>query len=352
MATGFSKLLLEWHSGHQRNMPWVGSKDPYFVWLSEIILQQTRVEQGTPYYLAFIKKYPTVRHLASAPRDEVMKMWEGLGYYSRAVNMHSTAQQVTDEFNGVFPDDFATLIKLKGIGSYTAHAILSYAFGQPYAVADGNVLRILSRYYGINDPVDLPEGKNRITALAQRLLDKKNPGAFNQAMMDMGATVCKPAAPLCSECPFRKQCVAFRTGTVELFPVKAKKTARTSRSFHFLVFYDGKNTILQQRTGKDIWHQLYQFPAVESKVLMTEKKLKADPVFKEWTAGFKGEMQTGEVFQQQLTHRNITARFYFFRVQSVKPYCRPGSVVTPVNALKDYSFPGVIRNFLKRNMYF
>ncbi|HRG85853.1 MAG TPA: A/G-specific adenine glycosylase, partial [Chitinophagales bacterium] len=195
MRKTFTQKLFRWYSLYKRNLPWIGSNDPYKVWLSEVILQQTRVEQGLSYYQKFVKKYPDIQQLANSPHDEVMKMWEGLGYYSRARNMHSTAKQVVEELNGRFPDTYEGLIQLKGIGQYTAHAILSYAYKKPFAVVDGNVLRVLARYFGIREAIDTPKGKSLIQQQADSLLDKKEPDVFNQAMMDFGALICKPRQP-------------------------------------------------------------------------------------------------------------------------------------------------------------
>ena len=199
----FSKKLLEWYNPTSRNLPWKQTNDAYKIWLSEIILQQTRVEQGTPYYLAFIKKYPTVKKLANAPLDDVLKLWEGLGYYSRARNLHVAAQQILEIHQGKFPETYAEIVALKGIGNYTAAAIASFAYNLPHAVVDGNVFRVLSRVFGIETPIDSTEGKKQFAQLAQQLLDKKKPSIHNQAIMDFGALVCKPQNPLCEQCPFR-----------------------------------------------------------------------------------------------------------------------------------------------------
>ncbi|MFI5170753.1 MAG: A/G-specific adenine glycosylase [Chitinophagales bacterium] len=352
MVNKFSQRLLNWYKTNQRNLPWTGLKDPYKVWLSEIILQQTRVEQGRAYYLAFIKKFPTVFHLAKAPEDQVMKMWEGLGYYSRAVNMHATAKEVVAKYNGVFPDAFEKLIPLKGIGNYTAYAILSYAFSQPFAVADGNVLRIISRIYGIKEPVDSLKGRKKIETLANKLLDKKRPGEFNQAMMDFGSLICKPKNPLCEICPFKNSCTAYLNETVFYYPVKEKSAVKQKRYFNYFVLFSSNKIIIEKRIGNDIWKNLYQFPLIESDALLSLDQLKKTPSYKKIVNGNVLSTSVSEAFSQQLTHRSIKSRFFIFEVEDIKDRLIPGAGIIKISDLKKYSFPGTIREFLKRNSYF
>ena len=252
-------------------MPWKGEKDPYKVWLSEIILQQTRVEQGLPYYEKFIDRYPTITHLANASEEEVFKVWEGLGYYTRCRNLLSTARIVTENYAGTFPSDYDSILNLKGIGAYTASAVASFCFNLPHAVVDGNVLRVLSRFFGIHLAIDSAQGKKIFTQLAQECLDKDQPGEYNQSIMDFGATVCKPV-PLCKQCPLNKKCVAFNSGTIADLPIKQKNIIKKERWFSYFVFSFKDETYVQLRTEKDIWQNLYEFHL---------KETAADP---EWNA--------------------------------------------------------------------
>lgn len=251
--------MLHWHrETNKRVMPWKGEKDPYKVWLSEIILQQTRVEQGWNYYEKFITKYPTITQLANAKDEDVFKLWEGLGYYSRCKNLLYTARFVTEKYTGNFPSDYHSILNLKGIGSYTASAIASFCFNLPYAVVDGNVLRVLSRYFGIYLSTDSTEGKKFFSQLAQECLGKNQPGEYNQSIMDFGATVCKPL-PLCRQCPLNKTCTAFNKGLIEELPVKQKEVVKKLRWFSYFIFSFNNKKFVQQRTGKDIWQNLHEF---------------------------------------------------------------------------------------------
>ena len=312
----FLRGLNRWNSGfNTRKMPWKGEKDPYKIWLSEIILQQTRVEQGWAYYLRFIQAYPTVQDLSQAPDNEVFKLWEGLGYYSRCRNLLHTARIIAHDHGGVFPATREGLLALKGIGSYTAAAIGSFAFGLPLAVVDGNVHRVLSRVFGINDPVDTPKGKKRLEALADALLDTKNPSGHNQAMMDLGATVCVPRNPHCAQCPFSKNCVAFTTHTVARFPVKSKKTKVRERYFYYLIVEHKHRMLVRQRKQGDVWPQLHEFllretdePAGQHEVLQ--------PLFWGVKLG-KANWQlidASEPIVHVLSHQRINARIVHIRL--------------------------------------
>jgi A/G-specific adenine glycosylase len=249
----FSQKLLKWHQMNPRDMPWKKTRDAYKIWLSEIILQQTRVEQGTPYYKKLIKCFPTLQHLANANEDEVMSAWQGLGYYTRARNLRAAAKQIMNEYAGRFPSSYEEILMLKGVGTYTAAAISSFAFDLPYAVVDGNVFRVLSRIFDVRKPVDSAEGKKVFTALANDLLDKENPAAYNQAIMNFGAMVCLPVNPVCNECIFRRSCFAFTHQQVAELPVKSKKNAVRIRWFNFLVLEDGDKVLIEKRKEKDIW---------------------------------------------------------------------------------------------------
>jgi A/G-specific adenine glycosylase len=261
----FRKTLLNWNrQKNLRQMPWKGEKDPYKIWLSEIILQQTRVDQGLRYYNSFITEFPDVGQLAMAEDERVFKLWEGLGYYSRCKNLLATARFIHFEKGGRFPESYEDILALKGVGPYTAAAIASFAFSLPYAVVDGNVYRVLARIFGISIPSDSTEGKKQFAQLAQQLLDVRQPAAANQAMMDFGAAVCKPQNPACGHCPFSKYCIAFKTGMVQQLPVKEKTLRIRRRWLCCLVCgYDGKLYIRKRPPG-DVWENLHEFLCAEA----------------------------------------------------------------------------------------
>lgn len=262
---GFTKLLMGWNKVYnKRKMPWKGEQDPYKVWLSEIILQQTRVEQGWTYYEKFVQHYPTITQLANAKDEAVFKLWEGLGYYTRCKNLLHTARFIQAKYNGSFPSNYEEIEALKGVGPYTAAAIASFCFGLPYAVTDGNVFRVLSRVFGIETPINTTAGKKQFSELAAKMLDKKNAGTYNQAIMDFGATVCKPMLPLCSSCPLNKICVAFKTASVSRLPVKEKVLKKKLRWFSYIIFYAKGKMLVRKRTAKDIWQNLFEFYLIET----------------------------------------------------------------------------------------
>ena len=261
----FAKLLADWYLENKRSLPWRETNEPYRIWLSEIILQQTRVDQGKPYYLSFVKAFPKVEDLAQAEEVDVLKLWQGLGYYSRARNLHASAKYVASDLQGKFPSSYKDLLALKGVGDYTASAIASICYNEPVAVVDGNVFRVLSRIFGIDTPINSTEGVKQFKQLAQELLDKKDPANFNQGIMEFGATHCKPQNPLCDSCPFAAKCVAFNQNRISELPVKLKKQKVKNRYFNYLVFISEEGeTILEQRRGKGIWEGLYEFPLVET----------------------------------------------------------------------------------------
>lgn len=261
----FSKRLLDWYKIEHRDLPWRHTKDPYIIWLSEIILQQTQVKQGLPYFQKFVSRFPRVHDLAEASEDEVLKLWQGLGYYSRARNLHFTAQYVSKTLNGKFPDNYNDLKTLKGVGDYTAAAIASFAYDESVAVVDGNVQRVLSRFLGIHTPINSTEGIKEFKLKAQELLDDSNPALYNQAIMEFGALHCRPKSPKCMFCVFQEECVAFQQGIQEDLPLKLKKTKVKKRYFNYLVLTDSEeNTLVQKRSGAGIWKGLYEFPLLES----------------------------------------------------------------------------------------
>lgn len=297
----FSKKIINWYQENKRELPWRSTNDPYKVWLSEIILQQTRVSQGLPYYTRFVEKYPTVKHLASASEQEVLRLWQGLGYYSRARNLHKCAKQVDAGHGGSFPNSFEKLKKLPGIGDYTAAAIASFSFKEAVAVVDGNVYRVLARVFGIDTPINSPKAKKEFFELAQSLVSKDQPDIFNQAVMEFGALHCAPQNPRCEECPFAKQCVAKEKNLQKFLPVKEKKLKVRKRYFYYRVYQQGNKLAFNKREGKDIWHGLYDFDLVESEKPFTKAGL-------EKSIG-KRKFKISEEYKHVLSHQIIYARF-------------------------------------------
>ena len=312
----FARILLKWnHLNNNREMPWKGISDPYKIWLSEIILQQTRVEQGLAYYNRFINSYPTINNLANAPHEEVFKLWEGLGYYSRCRNLLITADYISNVLNGAFPNTYKEILDLKGIGPYTAAAISSFAFNLPHAVVDGNVARVLARIFGLKITFDTAGNKVIFQDLAQLLLDKKKPGEYNQAMMDFGATICKPAAPLCLKCPFKRECTAYKYGLVDVLPLKNKKLFIKKRHFTYFIINFETKIALVKREKKDIWHQLFEFYLVESNANTHIKQILKQFCQENGLDETMFEiLKTSPVFTQQLTHQHISCKFIEIKI--------------------------------------
>lgn len=348
MNADFTKQLMRWHQNdNHRAMPWKGETDPYKIWLSEIILQQTRVEQGLDYYNRFVAAFPTVHSLAKAPEKQVFKLWEGLGYYTRCRNLIATAQYISKEKKGQFPNTYDEILSLKGIGPYTAAAIASFAFSLPHAVMDGNVLRVLSRYFGISTAIDSTAGKKIYGLLADELLDKTQPGLYNQAIMDFGATVCKPQLPHCSACPQRRQCRALQLNKVNALPVKEKQLVKKTRFFHYFICRYKEKTIVRQRTAKDIWQTLYEFPLLEAEQLLeNDDKLITD--FAATAAGTKRLSIIGisAAQRQQLTHQLITGRFIEVQLATA-PRLNEGYQLVSAQELAQLPFPKFITSWFQ-----
>tara|TARA_R110002049_G_scaffold97908_2_gene238499 strand:- start:3857 stop:4897 length:1041 start_codon:yes stop_codon:yes gene_type:complete len=340
----FSKTLIHWYSNNKRNLPWRQTKNPYYIWLSEIILQQTQIKQGLPYYEAFVAEFPSVFHLAEADESKVLKLWQGLGYYSRARNLHATAKYVVNELNGEFPNNYEGLLKLKGIGDYTASAIASICFNEGTAVVDGNVYRVLSRYFGIDTPINSSKGAKEFKALAQELIDKKQPAGFNQAIMEFGATQCKPNNPDCNICPFNKGCIAFNKNRIAELPVKIKSAKAKKKYFNFLVFIskDGK-TILEKREGRGIWQNLYQFPLVETEKNRSsdafELLIKAHDLLK--GVQFEITLYNKDVIIHKLSHQHLYTKFWIVNVENLKVE----GIQT--GKIRDYAVPILIGDFIE-----
>jgi len=326
-------------------MPWKGENDPYKIWLSEIILQQTRVEQGLSYYNDFIKAFPDIHKLAKASDERVFKLWEGLGYYSRCRNLLLTARYISKELKGKFPANYEDIKSLKGVGPYTAAAISSFAFNLPHAVVDGNVFRVLARVFGIDKPIDSTEGKKYFTALAGELLDKKQPGLFNQAIMDFGAVVCKPALPLCNDCVFKKHCIAFLNNRVYELPVKEKKIKIRKRWFYYLVLEYKNQIAIRQRIEKDIWQDLYEFPLIESVTESDKKTVLMKAEKKKWLIKKSYELITiSPLFKQQLSHQLIAGQFIKLKLKQ-KPLLNNDWLWIPFTKAGEYAFPQFINQF-------
>jgi len=308
--------LINWFAENRRDLPWRHNPTPYQVWLSEIILQQTRVNQGWDYYLRFVEKWPTVNDLANATEEEVLKMWQGLGYYSRARNLHQCAKQIVEQHGGQFPADFEKLKQLKGIGDYTAAAIASIAFDLPHAVVDGNVYRVLSRLFDIDTPININEGQTVFAKIADDLLNREQPGLHNQAMMEFGALQCTPKNPNCLLCPLQAQCLAFANQTVMQRPVKLQKLKVTTRYFNYLVFKIEGNVYLHKRSGNDIWKNLYDFPCIESENPMTVEEVIASEKFQQLIENKSFTIiKTSPTFTHKLTHRTIIAQFIEIKLE-------------------------------------
>jgi len=333
-----------WYLQHGRSLPWRETKDPYQIWLSEIILQQTRVAQGLPYYIAFIEEFPTVNNLAHASEEKVLKLWQGLGYYSRARNLHFTAKYVVDQFSGTFPNTYKDLLKLKGIGDYTASAIASICFDRPEAVVDGNVYRVLSRVFGIDTPINSTQGIKQFKRLAQLLIDPAQPGTYNQAVMEFGARFCVPQNPVCEACIFSEKCEALKKKKVDSLPVKINNTKIQKHYFNYIVPISADNkTYLEQRTGKGIWQNLYQFPLVESASELDVLGLINMSEYKTLSNTLKISslvLYNSKTILHKLSHKHLYTRFW---VADVSPLEENG---IPLAKIHSYPVPILIGNFI------
>jgi A/G-specific adenine glycosylase len=346
----FSKKILHWYSENKRSLPWRITTDPYNIWLSEIMLQQTRVAQGTPYYIKFIKHFPTVYDLANASEEEVLKLWQGLGYYSRARNLHFTAKVIVEEYNGHFPDTYKELMKLKGVGDYTASAIASISFNQPEPVVDGNVYRVLSRYFGIDIPINSSKGIAYFKNLARELLNRENIRDYNQGIMEFGAIQCAPKNPLCLSCPLNETCIAYQTNSIDKYPTKLKKAEIKKRYFNYLVVLDDDgNTHLIKRSGKDIWRNLYEFPLLETKqevsLNVVKQRLPEILTLQEPHLVYESSDKT---IVHKLSHQHLHTKFWIVKTKDRLPNG------LSAEELDKYPVPVLIEEFIKtlKNSYF
>jgi len=346
----FGVEIIEWYGEHKRDLPWRNTGDPYPIWLSEIILQQTRVDQGLAYYHRFIQKYPTVQKLAAATEDDVLKLWQGLGYYSRARNLHQTAKEIVKKYRGIFPEEHKQILSLKGIGDYTAAAILSFAFNKKFPVVDGNVFRLLSRYFGIKTPINSSKAKKEFFLLAGELMEDHPPAVFNQAIMEFGARQCKPQNPDCSICQLNINCVALAQKKVDQFPVKNPKSEIRNRYFNYLVVYQDEKLFLNKRKGNDIWKNLYDFPVIETSKRFSEKKIMLGEDWKTLFGKTKVTLKTvSPEYRHLLSHQTIHAKFYEINLPSKKTFGVKNKFF-PVSKkeLKKLAVPKLIENFLAK----
>ncbi len=345
----FTKTLLKWHYNYnERIMPWAKEKDTYKIWISEIILQQTRVEHGIGYYTNFVKKFPTLETLALADDQSVFKMWEGLGYYSRCKNLIHTAKKIFFELNGKFPDQYETLLSLKGIGPYTAAAISSFAYGLPHAVVDGNVFRVLARFFGESIPIDSSKGKLFFENLANQLLFKNDPASYNQAIMDFGATVCKPRIAECQNCMLKKNCIAYNQGTVNKLPIKEKQLIRKNRFFTYFIFSVKDKFLVTKRIEKDIWQNLYEFYLYQSSKMPVWKKEEINQ-WLQYQMGieeYKIKNVSG-IYKQQLTHQNLEGNFITIELISI-PLSLQHYQALSQEELGTVPFPKFINQYLEK----
>lgn len=343
-----ANLICDWYSRHKRTLPWRETSEPYLIWVSEIIMQQTRIEQGLPYYQRFITLFPDVTALAQASEDEVLHAWQGLGYYSRARNMHETAKQIVKRYNRRFPGSYSELLKLKGIGEYTAAAIASICFNEQVAAIDGNVNRVISRLFDISLPIDKTDGRKQIWEISAELIPKKNPSDYNQAMMDLGAGICTPKNPACSECPLISKCLAYKNKTVNSRPVKTTKTIQKSRYFNYLVFIYQNTTWIHKRIGNDIWKGLFEFPMIET----TEKQgiielFKSELLHTLNIQQPVNQIKITDMETHVLSHQLIHSRF--IQIWLSTPLYSPQFIKIRFSELSNYAFPKLIDNYINHN---
>lgn len=347
----FGVRILNWYNINKRDLPWRNTKNPYYIWISEVILQQTRVEQGKQYYLKFIESFPNIKSLASASEDETLKLWQGLGYYSRARNLHRGAKQIIELHNEIFPNKYAELLKISGIGSYTAAAIASIAFNIAVAAIDGNVYRVLSRVFEIDVPIDSNTGKKTFENLANKLIDKKQPGNYNQALMELGAIICKPRNPFCKNCPLQNNCLAYKNGRINTLPVKSKKVLVRKRYFYYLIINYKEWIYVKQRTENDIWKKLYDFPLIESpKDLPTKLITQSTDWINIFGQNYATLNHVSELVNHQLTHQKIYARFIQLTIKNEK-YLPANFIKINKRDIFGLAVPKIIENYLKNGFF-
>lgn len=337
----FSNILLDWYDGNARSLPWRGSHDPYLIWVSEIIFQQTRIEQGTGYYIRFTERFPDLNSLAAAGEDEVLRIWQGLGYYSRARNMLETARYIHEHLGSVFPSEFEKILSLKGIGDYTASCIASICFGAVHAAVDGNVYRVLSRYYADGTPVDSGLGKSHFKKFAQDLISHDRPGDFNEAMMDLGAMVCKPRNPLCPECPVNRMCQSLERNVQEEFPIKSPVSEKSVKIMNYLFLNTGNQVIIRKRQGSGIWKGMYELPMVAGDPDAMDM---ADECMEQYGLDVGNILEISRI-KHILSHQDLDIRFYSADQGTLRT--EDNSLLTiPVDKIAEYPFPKPLADFL------
>lgn len=339
-------ILIDWYSKNKRDLPWRETSDPYKIWLSEIILQQTRVDQGYSYYMRFVEEFPTVVDLAYASEDRVLKLWQGLGYYSRARNLHNAAQVIRDDFGGKFPSTHMDILSLKGVGDYTAAAIASFAYNLPYATVDGNVFRVLARLFSISEPIDTGKGKKVFTDLATELLDQQHPGLHNQAMMELGALQCVPVSPNCTVCPFINICMAYAEGKVSALPVKQGKIKTRKRYFNYFDIRYKDSVLLVKRTASDIWQNLYELPLIEADKSISLEELQASDAFCNMFGSLKIKLtEKQKDVKHVLSHQVIYANFYRVELDDL-PHVE-GLLKVNMDNLADYAISRLVDRYFE-----
>lgn len=341
----FPDKIVKWYAENKRSLPWRDTKDPYKIWLSEIILQQTRVVQGLPYYLRFVKRYPTISDLAAAPQDEVLRLWQGLGYYTRARNLQKCAQTIVEKHQGRFPDSCKELASLPGIGEYTAAAIASISYNEHVAVVDGNVFRVLSRVFGIDTPINSPEGKKIFSELANSFIHQTNPAEYNQALMEFGAMFCTPKNPRCEECIFKKSCHAFQKNLQNQLPVKIKGKASRKRYFYYFVFDQGEKLMMRKREEKDIWLGLFDFHLVERKKAIDPEKLLKEETVNPWITKAM-DVSISKPYKHILTHQTIFSRFIIIKNKKKPVGIKGNHAVYTLKQINDLPKPVLVSRFL------
>lgn len=349
----WSDKLINWYLEHKRDLPWRNTQDPYQIWLSEVILQQTRVDQGLPYFQKFVKNYPSIKDLAEAPEDQVLRDWQGLGYYSRAKNLQKTAKFISEELNGQFPNTFNEILALKGIGEYTAAAISSFAFKIKEPAIDGNVLRVISRVFGIEEPIDKINTKKTIKSICNDLIPDDNPDLFNQAIMELGATVCKPKLAQCQSCPFNLECYAFKNNAVYQLPIKLNKTKVSDLLIDYFILFSKKGIFIRKRKDNSIWKGLYEFANLENfePNLVPEKRIPL--ILSELNKGLKNkseiiDFKLFKTKKHKLSHRAITANFWLIPVDDIKEKDNFGTFEVKYDDLDQFAFPQLIVNELTK----
>jgi A/G-specific adenine glycosylase len=345
--SGFNNAITFWFNENKRNLPWRNTKDPYKIWVSEIILQQTRVNQGIEYYKNFIRKFKNINALAGADINEVLKIWQGLGYYSRARNMHETAKKVVREMGGIFPAKYEEIIKLKGIGKYTAAAIASICFGESIPVVDGNVYRVISRYKGISTMINSNSAYSEFYSTVKKLMSTSEPGTFNQSVMELGAIICTPKKPDCKQCPVAKGCYARKNNKIDLLPAKSKNTKVRKRYFNYLVISNNENILIKKRVQNDIWKSLFDFPLIESKKnISVYELLHLDEFRNNWKFKKIDLLNISKTYEHKLTHQIIYARFYKFKLSDSEMPVIPDISMTKLKQLHSFPVPRLVDKYL------